>query len=317
MNDCVSMPGHLRVGLGETMPAANEYLLSQVLYSTARHQSSAPQLWPLGLEPLSGPGHESWFVDSPVQTREELGFGIRDSAHWAWLGYELDCCDDTDFSSLAHELFLRLHRVCQSLGKTHVARVWAVIPDIHRGAGDQERYKQFCLGRYDAYTELGVTAAAFPAATVIGGHTEVLRVHVLAGHEPGLPVENPRQTSAYRYPREYGPRSPTFSRAMKLGATTLVSGTAAIRGADSRHPSDTAAQIREIAQNLRSLQQAAGTAQTSPLNYARLYLRSEHDLNTLKEACQNTWADSQRWPVLKADICRENLCCEIETVFSA
>lgn len=317
MNDSVSMPGHLRVGLGDAMPAANEHILSQVLFSTDQYGADSPQLWPLGLESLHGPVLETWYVDTAVRTHHINDFVVHDSAQWAWLGYEGRCCEGDDIAALAHDLFIRLQQTCQSIAKPHVARVWAVIPDIHHGRADQERYKQFCLGRHEAYQQLGVCAPAFPAATVIGGHTDILRLHVLSGDHAGQPVENPRQTSAYRYPREYGPRSPSFSRAMKLRDCTLVSGTAAIRGADSRHPADTAAQIREIAENLDSLRQASGAAEATALQYARLYLRAKQDLDTLRTASQSTWPHSMQWPVLHADICRDNLRCEIETVFPA
>ena len=49
----------------------------------------------------------------------------------------------------------------------------------------------------------------------------------------GTPVENPRQVSAYRYPREYGPQSPTFARALlppSPRVPLLLSGTASIDG---------------------------------------------------------------------------------------
>lgn len=318
MNECVSMPGLLRVGLGDVMPAANEYLLSQVQFSTDPHQPSAPERWPVGLERLHGPTSESWFVDSPVQTHHHDGFVIQNSSKWAWLGCEITCSDRTDFSTLADDIFTRLHQACKTLGKTHIARIWTVIPDIHRGSGDKERYKQFCLGRHHAYQALGLSSSHYPAATVIGGHTNILRFHVLASSMPVEPIENPRQTSAYEYPREYGPRSPSFSRAMKLpSGDTLVSGTAAIRGAESCHPEDTTAQIQEIAENLNSLGRAAQTSPSAPLKYARLYLRNPQDFEALQASSKAAWPQSTEWPILTADICRENLRCEIETVFPA
>jgi hypothetical protein len=58
--------------------------------------------------------------------------------------------------------------------------------------------------------------AALPAATCIGRFDGVRRLQVywLAAREAGLPLENPRQVSAFRYPRQYGPQSPSFSRAL-------------------------------------------------------------------------------------------------------
>ncbi len=299
------------------MPAANEHILSQVQFSSGRHSPSTPQLWPLGLEHLHGPKQEIWYVDAPVKNLEAQGFVINDSQHWSWLGCETTCTDQTDFAALAQDLFLRLHQACAALDKTLVARAWVIIPDIHRGDADAERYKQFCLGRHHAYEQLGLDADQYPAATVIGSPGDVLRLHALVTTCPGVAVENPRQTSAYRYPRKYGPRSPSFSRAMKLPTCTLVSGTAAICGADSRHPGDTAAQLQEIAVNLDSLKSAAQSPANTPLSYARLYLRSAEELNITRDASNKAWPQSANWPVLQADICRDNLRCEIETVFPA
>ena len=315
MKESVSMPGHLRVGLGPTMPAANEHILSQVRFSSGQHASASPQLWPLGLEHLHGPEQENWYVDEPVQNLETQGFVVHDSAHWSWLGYETACNDQTDFAVLAQDLFSRLNQACTSLNKTLVARTWVIIPDIHRGVGDAERYKQFCLGRHNAYQQLGLEPSHYPAATVIGSHDNMLRLHALVSTCPGRAVENPRQISAYRYPRKYGPRSPSFSRAMKLPNCTLVSGTAAIYGADSRHLDDTAAQLQEIRENLASLKNAAECHDDATPGYARLYLRNADELGIARNSAGNLWPQSANWPVLQADICRDNLRCEIETVF--
>src|SRR3546814_12468443 len=60
------------------------------------------------------------------------------------------------------------------------------------------------------------SADLLPAATAIGrcDDARVVQVYWLAARTPGMPVENPRQVSAYRYPRQYGPQQPSFARAM-------------------------------------------------------------------------------------------------------
>ena len=61
-----------------------------------------------------------------------------------------------------------------------------------------------------------------------------------------VPLENPRQTSAYEYATRYGPESPKFSRAIALScgdyATIFISGTASITGSQTQHAGDIAAQ---------------------------------------------------------------------------
>ena len=88
---------------------------------------------------------------------------------------------------------------------------------INEGAGDDERYKRFSLGRARAFAAAPMTfpGLGFPAATAVGrpGASRTLQVSWMAGREPGTMLENPRQVSAYHYPRRYGPAAPSFSRA--------------------------------------------------------------------------------------------------------
>ena len=81
----------------------------------------------------------------------------------------------------------------------------------------------------------------YAAATAIGlpSPPDQLHVHWLATKQPGIAIENPRQVSAFAYPRDYGPVAPGFSRAMLLPGDTpllLISGTASIVGHASQHP---------------------------------------------------------------------------------
>src|SRR6187549_2182702 len=126
----------------------------------------------------------------------------------------------------------------------HLLRTWNYFDAINRGEGDSERYREFCSGRVT-----GLDAMAqphFPAATVIGRRDDDprLQVYWLAGRHPGIALENPRQLSAYHYPRQYGQTSPTFSRAMLVAPDTLmISGTASIVGHVSQHAESVAAQV--------------------------------------------------------------------------
>ena len=100
--------------------------------------------------------------------------------------------------------------------------------------------------------------SSWPAATAVGrqDHSGVLQVYWLAGTEPGRPLENPRQVSAFNYPRQYGPAPPRFSRAMLVTGGLLISGTGSILGHASHHAHDLSAQLDEILRNLASLRQA-------------------------------------------------------------
>src|SRR6185312_12015184 len=62
------------------------------------------------------------------------------------------------------------------------------------------------------------------AATAIGHHGPegLLQVYALCAAQPGQALENPRQVSAWKYPRRYGPTAPSFARAMRLPGGALA-----------------------------------------------------------------------------------------------
>ena len=81
-----------------------------------------------------------------------------------------------------------------------------------------------------------------------------------AARVPGTPVENPRQVSAYRYPRQYGPQAPSFARAMlppSQAMPLLLSGTASVVGHESKHHDCVESQLAETFANFDSLIAAA------------------------------------------------------------
>src|SRR3546814_7354125 len=79
--------------------------------------------------------------------------------------------------------------------------------------------------------------------------SDLVQVYWLAARTPGTPVENPRQVSAYRYPRQYGPQQPSFARAMLpppgSAMPLLLSGTASVVGHATAHVGELLAQDRK------------------------------------------------------------------------
>ncbi len=195
----------------------------------------------------------------------------------------------------------------------HLLRVWNYFDRINHGAGDHERYRLFCIGR--ARGMRVAVGERLPAATAIGrtDGEPTLQVYWLAARTAGTALENPRQVSAYRYPREYGPVSPSFSRAMLArGQHLLVSGTASVVGHQSRHAGDSLAQLAESLRNLDSIRAAARCAATAPAALLKVYLRNLEDAEAVAE-----WLRSHRpqpiEPLLLAgDICRSDLLVELD-----
>jgi chorismate lyase/3-hydroxybenzoate synthase len=197
----------------------------------------------------------------------------------------------------------------------HIWRIWNFLDAINEGEGDAERYRQFCLGRAEG---IGAAGAGYPAASALGRRdgSRLLQVIWIAGRTPPERIENPRQVSAFRYPRQYGPASPSFSRAARIGDRVLISGTASIVGHESRHGGDVRAQTAESLENLAAVVEAAG------LNRARLagiksYVRHAADVPAVAaELDRRGFAASARC-LLLADICRRDLLVEFEAIGDA
>ena len=207
----------------------------------------------------------------------------------------------------------------------HVWRVWNFVTDINEGEGDEERYRLFCLGRARAFaaTRAASSDIGYPAASAVGKprRARTLQVCWLAGRHAGMALENPRQMSAYDYPRRYGPAAPSFSRAMLTPDPLLfISGTASIVGHASVHPGDVAAQLEETLANLESLLGHArsrtgfGPAGLGPASLVKVYLRRPADAAVVESRLRERLGQDIPFLILAADICRSELLLEIEVV---
>ena len=221
--------------------------------------------------------------------------------------------DAQAIAAVAEAAYREAHARLTASGHIHWLRTWTYFDGILDGEGDDERYRQFCLGRGRALP----TDAGFPAATVIGSVTPGFWLWVIAARTPGQRFENPRQTPAWRYPREYGPQSPGFSRALWWAPTglLLVSGTSSVVGHASAHAGDAAAQLDETLRNLDALIAHVETDIGCSLKAGslRLYVRDPADANLL-DRCRARWPEAE-WAVHQGTICRADLAVEIEGVF--
>ena len=141
-------------------------------------------------------------------------------------------------------------------------------------------------------------------------------------------MENPRQVPAYEYPAEYGPRSPSFSRATIVQApndfAVFISGTAAIRGHSTVAPHGTLKQLECTLENLREISLACGLGpdlggeNTENTRYFKVYLRHPEDQPAVALNLDKYYfRPSDLVTYIEADICRRALCVEIEvSIFS-
>ena len=233
-----------------------------------------------------------------------------------------------DAAIAAERLYRRLIEQLADSRYPYPLRLWNYFPAINLGDGDEERYRRFCIGRGRALDRAGLSDAQMCAATAIGtaadaGGSVGMQVVALVGARPGVSIENPRQVSAWNYPKQYGPRQPAFARATGIRldqerAGLLVSGTASVVGHVTAHPHDVLAQTEEAASNLEALlEHAAGAmrrpalAQFGAASLARVYVRRPEDWPRIEPLLR------ARWPQLKlcalqGDVCRDDLMVEIE-----
>lgn len=247
-----------------------------------------------------------------------------------WLFGALEVAADGELSdTLAAQVQRAYHDLFQTLRETgfqHPLRLWNYLPHINAELGGLERYRHFNQGRQQAFLEAGQAAfEGAPAACALGTHGGPLCIRVLAGRRPVVPLENPRQVSAYRYPQDYGPRAPTFSRAALADMgdgrlLLLVSGTASIVGHATLHAGDPRAQLNETLDNLQAIVDVANSHGTATFRLQDLqctvYLRHADQLDVVRGALVQRLGAAvpllRHAVYLQADICRKDLLVEIE-----
>ncbi|MDX9707555.1 MAG: hypothetical protein RBT86_08245 [Azospira sp.] len=196
----------------------------------------------------------------------------------------------------------------------------------HGGNAALERYRQFNIGRQDAFLACGrLAGGAVPAACALGVRGGPLSIAFMAGREAALPLENPRQVSAWNYPADYGPRSPTFARGtlarLPGQALLFISGTASIVGHRTVHVGDVAAQTREALTNIDAVvgeaKRIAGAAPFALADFDyRAYVRHAADYPAVRAAMEDVLGSAVPVLYVQADICRADLLVEIEATGS-
>lgn len=269
---------------------------------------------------------EVWQCEGPIKTGnwDLLRFAQGEQLTMGHIALELNA--QLDMQSASRKAYDILQSYLQQSPHQWPLKIWNYIPGINLGSGDEELYRQFCLGRAEAVLIDPGDRPPLPAATAIGSpEGEVaLQVYFLAAALPGLDVENPRQVSAWRYPRQYGPKSPLFSRGtiLRLNGSHqfLISGTASVVGHQTHHENQVANQVSESLRNIRSLLEEGhrltgdSHASLDGDGVLKVYVRDPDDLELIQETLDKEAPKEIRKIYLKGDICRENLLTEIDGI---
>ncbi|AWV06013.1 chorismate transformation enzyme, FkbO/Hyg5 family [Marilutibacter maris] len=292
--------------------------------------SDDPRYLRLGLQPHGPAPLEVWRATGPVVHGRDGDVAWARDGTLLFGAVEVDepvlADGDTDIDAAADAAYRRLEACIHAHGFPHLLRTWNYIADITAGHGDDERYRRFCSGRARGITATvgEIRPGTLPAATAIGRSDGVRRLQVywLAARRPGTPLENPRQVSAWRYPRQYGPQPPSFARAMlpPAGATMplMLSGTAAVVGHQTRHAESVADQVAETFANFDSLLAAACARQPAlPARFdassrLKVYVRDRDAIAEVERLVAERLGPEVPRIVLHAAICRRDLRMEID-----
>ncbi len=304
----------------------DDNVLAALVYGAAAPKCDDTRIIHVGLATADGgPAVELWRTAGATTT------GVSGPIRCAIQGDFLFGCleihehDHGDMLAAAEAAYRMLLEFQQRQPQRHLLRVWNHLYAINEGEGDLERYRQFCIGRARGFADM--KHEHLPAGTAIGRRDRpgLLQICWLAGRQPGRPVGNPRQVQAYRYPRQYGPAPPSFSRAILLPNDELLgSGTASIVGHESRHDGNLAAQIDETLINLRELCLAGDRVTARPqrangryaAGAAKVYLRRAETAPAATARILAGLPGVNSLLMLEADICRRELLVEIECTWT-
>ena len=213
-------------------------------------------------------------------------------------------------------------------------RVWHYVPYINEETSSLENYRSFCKARslaFEAFYGEGFNVE-LPAASAVGINDNHLVMYFVAGKDPGKHVENPEQIAAYKYPKRYGPRSPSFARGTVLSRdhkqVGFLSGTASIKSHESVTLSDMTEQLYTTVDNMSLVfeemgllfeRQSYGNLMPDPEKHNRafkVYIRRAEDAAHIRELFPKliVVAKEDHIIYLQSDICRFELDIEIEAI---
>lgn len=236
----------------------------------------------------------------------------------------LDIKCESDLLKQTEAVYQEIFSFVNQAGYPHILRIWNHFPLINEYEHALERYQLFCMGRFNAFKNHfgGNFQQQLPAASAIGTKGNKLSIYFIAASEPGFYLENPRQISAYRYPEQYGPCSPSFARATlwDQGDTSklILSGTASIVGHETLHIGEPGKQLEETLRNIDGLLQheLVLSRQKRPIQFTnvKVYVRHPEDLPTIQSRVSEYFGELAPTVYLHGDICRSDLLLEIEGV---
>jgi FkbO/Hyg5 family chorismatase len=236
-----------------------------------------------------------------------------------------------NMDSLGEKIYNEMFKSIYALHYPYTYRMWNYFPLINQyDINGLERYKAFCYGRALAFANYCNFSESnrFPSATGIGSMSGNVNVCFISSSIPyHIHIENPRQTPAYKYPIQYGPKPPSFARATYYKRSDdafnlYISGTASIIGHKTEFIGDIEQQCITTIDNIEILISEKNLSQYNieenlkleDIDCIKVYIRNESDYEIVKSICEKKFSPKSTKIYIKADVCRKDLLVEIEGI---
>ncbi len=270
---------------------------------------------------------EIWTSSLPVSTHTVKGVHVASNEEVVFGSIQGEDLNGIGLEGDVYSAYSRVFNTLSLLGYPHLYRMWNYFSAINAEQEGLERYKRFCIGRHRAFSEhYREFQSLLPAASAVGTPSGPFQLYFLAGRQKAAHIENPRQISAYDYPRIYGPKSPSFARATCISMASwsylFIAGTASIVGHATQHSDDCLKQTKETFSNLESLREQAKKANRrfqSPdpsLSLLKVYVRHDQHLELVRKTIQEHFDHHIPTLYLNGEMCRRNLLVEIEALYT-
>ncbi len=299
-------------------------ILASIEYQPAAPAAAGQEQIDVALPCLSAvPYRETWSSPEVVTAGSEGMISYRQSSR---VIFGVVKVRESEFASLqdcTHRVYTEILQFLTRKDYPSLLRVWNYFSDINADSDGVERYKLFCVGRHQAVSVIPDFERYLPAASAIGtGTQEFFLVYFVAARSPGVQIENPRQISAFHYPDQYGPKSPSFTRAMLKNweqvSQLYISGTASIVGHQTLHRDKVRLQLDETVANLQSLighvraVHQCGIERLDQVSALKVYIRHPEHYALIQDRLEEVTAEKVPVLYLQGDICRQDLLLEIE-----
>ena len=182
MSGLLSLRASYEEGKASQWLNASDDVLAVFEFGKSPLESTDPRHVPVALVQLGEPSMvEVWRCAGPIKTGnwDRLRFAQGEQLTMGHIALDLrETGDMREASRLAYEI---LQTYLQQSPHQWPLKIWNYVPGINQGQGDEELYRQFCLGRADAVLIDPGDSPPLPAATAIGADAEepALQVYFL------------------------------------------------------------------------------------------------------------------------------------------